>query len=420
MREPLFDELRDYAGNAVRQPDFADIRQRARRVRRRRVLASGAAVVATVLAASGLGYAAVSHPDRGPHAAVAKPGESPQLTAVAATGPDDLYALVARCSGCAPELSASDDAGTTWRRRTEPPAPADAGVPRIASIVSLGPGILAWRDGRVLSITDLQTEAKAPWKGPNDRLWITVDGGRTWRRAGIDPKPVAAVPPGTRPVDCGLAGPVSPCRIYAVNPATGRFAPLADQPTGIDIESGWAGQTNVPLGARLWVPGLDPVTRKPAVASSGDGGRTWRTHVFADGVPAVANDGWTAAKYLPTVAAGPGGTAYVLTYREDIRRDTHSTADGGATWKSGTVLPEIPDAGFVTADGAHVVDAGRQFLAGRGDGGYARVTLTGYPARLLQLTQSVSHQAAGRYLVSSTPDLALSDDGWTWRRIATP
>jgi hypothetical protein len=171
---------------------------------------------------------------------------------------------------------------------------------------------------------------------------------------------------------------------------------------------------------RLWVPGLDPATRKPALAASSDGGRSWRTHVFTDGVAADAGDGTIAAMYLPTVAAGTNGTAYVLTYREDLRKDTHRTVDGGASWVSDNSVPEIPDAGFVTADGVHVVNAGQGFLADRDGGGYDGATLPGFPADQRQQAATVSHPAAGRYLVSLSPGLLLSDDGWKWRRVDTP
>jgi hypothetical protein len=256
-----------------------------------------------------------------------------------------------------------------------------------------------------------------------ERTWITVDGGRTWRRAEVDPDPVAAVPPGTRPVDCGLVGESSPCRIYAVDPATGRFAPLATQPSGITYETYWmAYQTDVPLGDHLWVPGLDPATHKPAVASSSDGGRTWRTHVFTDGVPAVVDDGFIATMYLPTVAAGADGTAYALTYREDDRQDPYRTTDGGATWRPvpGGAADVAMDEGFVTADGAHVINTGREVLASRDGGGYESVTLPGYPADLLPLPYITSQPAAGRYLAFSQSPLYLSDDGWTWRPVDVP
>jgi hypothetical protein len=438
--EPHFAGLRDYADDAVRQPDFAAVRRRAGRVRRRRAVASSAAAVATALVVSGLGYAAIAGPSGGPPAAPPTPSISedptagwPRLTDVGATGPDDLYAVFERCRDCAPELYVSEDAGATWQRRTVPPAPSDAtaGISRSSWLVPLGPGILAWRDLRTISLSDIgslvapSTEPTDGGRSPSaiERTWITVDGGRTWRRAEVDPDPMTAVPPGSRPVDCQLAGQPSPCQIYAVDPVSGRFAPLADQPSGITFESGWLAQTDVPLGGHLWVPGLDPATHKPAVASSPDGGRTWLTHVFVEGMPAVANDdGRIAAMYLPTVAAGADGTAYALTYREDLRMDPYRSTDGGVTWRPvpGGAVPEVPDAGFVTADGAHVVKTGWDFRASRDGGEYEPVTLPGYPADLLQLTQVTSQRAAGRYIVPSMSSFYVSDDGWTWRRVYVP
>jgi hypothetical protein len=172
----------------------------------------------------------------------------------------------------------------------------------------------------------------------------------------------------------------------------------------------------------LWVPGLDPATRKPAVASSPDGGRTWRTHVFTGGVAAVATDGLIPTMYLPAVTAGTGETAYALTYREDGRLDPYRSTDGGVTWRpsTGGAVPEAPDAGFVTADGAHVIKTGDEFRASRAGGGYERATLPGYPAELRRLTQVTSQQAAGRYLVFSLALLFISDDGWTWRQVSLP
>jgi hypothetical protein len=250
---------------------------------------------------------------------------------------------------------------------------------------------------------------------------ITVDGGRTWRRADIDPDPVAAVPPGTRPVDCGLVGRPSPCRIYAVDPVDGRFAPLANQPTAITIEEGWTALVDIPLGGRLWVPGLDPATGKPAVASSSDRGVTWHTHVFTDGVPAVVRDGAIATMYLPTVAAGQDGVAHVLIYRDDETVSPYRTTDGGATWRPllGGPVAAAQDAGFVTADGAHVIQTRDVHRVSRG-GGYVGVSLPGYPRELLRLAQGTSQQAPGCYVAFSLWPLYLSGDGWTWRPVDIP
>jgi len=442
MRESQFSGLRDYADNAARQPDFAAVQQRAGRVRRRRAVGSGAAAVAAALVATGLGYAATAGPGGGPPAAAPTPSTSadlgagwPRWTSVAATGPADLYGLFERCRDCAPELYASADAGNTWQRRPVPPAPDDpgAGSLRMPWLTSLGPGILAWKDAKLTSLAELQgsrppsTEPADGGRSPSavERLWITVDGGRTWRQAEVDPNPVAAVPPGTRPVDCNFISPPSPCRVYAVDPASGRFAPLADQPSGITFERGWvAAQTDVPLGGQLWVPGLDPATRKPAVASSSDRGRTWHTHVFTDGVPAVVDDGRIATMYLPTVAAGADGTAYALTYRDDHRLAPYRTTDGGVTWRPmpGGPVTITPDGGFVTADGAHVVNTGQEFWASRDGGGYERVTLPGYPPDALRLSlfEVTSQEATGRYMMFSDSRLYLSDAGWTWRPANAP
>jgi hypothetical protein len=430
MRESHFEDLRAYAGTAVRQPEFADIRRRAGRKRRRRAIASSAAAVVAVLVVTGLGYAATA--DRRGGAQVAHPVPAtedgwPRVTSVVATGPAELYLVREQCRECGPELFASHDAGATWQSRPVPPASEDGIDPRISSITALGGGILTWQDAGIVTREELQglpsmtpageTGGK---RGPllNERLWITVDGGRTWRRPGFDPQPMAAVPAGTRPVDCGLVGPVSPCLVYAVNPVSGRFARLADQPSGIAIE--W-GDTRALIGGRLWVPGLDPVTRKPAVASSPDSGRTWRTHVFTDAVAGVADDeGRIAGMYLPIVAAGKNGTAYVVTYRDEAHQATYRTTDGGATWKAGAAVPEIAGAGLVTADGVHVVTTGEGSLASRDGGDYEPVTLPGYFTGAQLRNTNPWQPTTGRYLALETLDLLLSDDGWTWRRVRTP
>lgn len=432
MRESHFEDLRAYAGTAVRQPEFADIRQRARRKRRRRAVASSAAAVVAVLVVTSLGYAATA--DRRGSAQVAHPATSPaaedgwpRVTSVVATGPAKLYLVREQCRECGPELFASHDAGATWQSRPVPPAPVGGIDPRISSITALGDGILTWQDARIVTREELQGSPSMTPAGkaggkrgpvPNKLLWITVDGGKTWRRPGVDPQPVAAVPAGTGPVDCGLVGPVSPCLLYAVNPVSGRFAPLATQPSGIAIE--W-GDTRALIGGRLWVPGLDPVTRKPAVASSPDGGRTWRTHVFTDAVAGVADDeGTIAGMYQPTVAAGKNGTAYVVTYRDEVHKATYRTTDGGATWKAGAAVPEMAGAGLVTADGVHVITTGEGSLASRDGGAYEPVTLPGYFTGAQLRDTNPSQQAVGRYLALETLDLLLSDDGWTWRRVRTP
>ncbi|GIJ71081.1 hypothetical protein [Virgisporangium ochraceum] len=435
MPEGHFALLREYADDVARQPDFDTIRRRAVRVRRRRrhtVSSVVAGVTALVVAAVGLSVG----PDGGGRKAGPAPTPTtspgfdpdagwPRWTAVVAARADELYTVVERCRACGSELLVSADGGRTWTPRATPPRPDDRGTePRTVALTPLAPGVLMWSEAVTVNLPDLLSSGSPGASIPPgvERNWVTLDGGRTWRRPTIAEQPVAAVPAGTRPVDCAALREEKPCPFYAVDPATGRFARLANQPTGFRYEGWWSAQTDVPVGGHLWIPGLDPATLKPAVASSTDGGATWTTHVFAGGVSADDDGRGVAGKYLPTVAAGTGTTAHALIYSADDRLAPYRTTDGGRTWEPvpGGVLPDVPDAGFVTADGAHVVKCGDDFRASRDGGPYAPVTLAGYPAALRMLTQVTSRQATGRYVVTSGDLVYVSDDGWSWRGLTFP
>lgn len=434
MREPQFDRLRSEVGDAVRQPDFNTVRGRAGKVRRRRAITSAAALLATVLGVTGLGYAVqAASNDRGlvdsaPPATEGPGGvwfPSPLVT----NAGTNLYRVFERCRECDAELYVSSNGGESWQRRPRPPAPNNALGPREASLVALAPGLVLWREHHILTATELASASGNPsgHESPAYRPWITRDGGMTWQQAAVDTQPVAAVPDGVRPVDCVVVD-VPTCRIGVIDPVTGRFAPLAAQPTGITVQERWTDETNVPLDGLLWVPGLDPVTNKPAVATSSDAGRTWHTHVFSDAVTAVsAPDGTTATMYLPKVAAGSGKAAYVLTHRAGDVLDAHYTTDGGLTWRNGDTIRNLQhSAGFVAADGSHIVATDTGLVAGRGTGRYAPVTLPGYPADPAGnsedpgLTQVASRQATVPYLVNSDKGPYLSEDGRTWRRVRLP
>jgi hypothetical protein len=434
MPDEHFARLREYADDTARQPDFDTIRRRAVRVRRRRRHTASsvlAGVTALVVAALGLSVA----PSDGDQTAYPAPSTTPsaglnaawpRFTAIVATGADQLFAVYERCRTCESRLHVSADAGRTWERRAVPPPPAGGtATNRIILLIGVAPDVLVWAESTALSLDELfpsQGSSSPPARPPAiERNWITLDGGRTWRRPTLAGQPVDAVPAGTRPVDCSSVREEQPCRLYAVDPATGRFAPLANQPPGLDDPGRSRGRTNVPVGGHLWVPGFDPATRHPAVASSVDGGRTWTTFVFSGWMAAVESQGAGTGMYLPTVAAGTGTTAIALLHSDGGRVVPYRTTDGGKTWQPvpGGALTEVPDAGFVAADGAHVVRNGRAFRASRDGGRYEPVTLAGYSDELL-VDQGPTLEAVGRYVATTGEVVCVSDDGRTWRRVEAP
>ncbi|MEV6348338.1 hypothetical protein [Actinoplanes sp. NPDC051851] len=432
MLESQFDRLRSEVGDAVRQPDFGTVRSRAGAIRRRRAVTSAAAVLAVVLGAAGAGYAGPGAPDEPGLADVApvvtaSPGEVWFPSTSVTNAGSSLFRVFERCRECDAELWVSSDGGGSWERGATPPAPSDAAGPRTATLLALAPGLVLWQEHRTLTVAEVQAMASSGAGSPVDLPWITRDGGVSWQRVVVGTEPVAAVPSGVRPVDCAVVA-VPTCAIGVIDPVTGRFAPLAVQPAGITVQQRWAALVNVPLGGGLWVPGRDPVTNRPAVATSADAGRTWHTQVFTGAVPAVlGSDGTAAAYYLPKVAAGPGGAAYVLTFRADGVVDVHYTADGGSTWRDGaTVGDPQGSAGFVTADGAHVVIADTGLVAARGTGRYAPVALPGYPVAAggypvdPGLVQVAAGKAAVPYLVDSDDGPYVSGDGRTWRLVRLP
>ncbi|MBO3743895.1 sialidase family protein [Actinoplanes flavus] len=394
-------------------------------MRRRRAVTAAAVFLATVLTATGLVATARDVPDErdlfdtAPTVTEAPDAGWPRTTSAAYTG-TEVYAVHTRCRECNAELYVSSDEGDSWQRRTMPPAPENALRPREASLRALAPGVIIWREATFVPFPTAETpaaESPRVMAGPTVVPWITRDGGRSWHRAEISTQPVAVIPDGVSPIECSVWG-ISTCTVGVVDPATGRFAPLASQPTGITVEDGWTSQINVPLGGRPWIPGLDPVTRKPAVATSADGGRTWHTHVFTDGVAAVYHEViGVAAMYLPRIAAGPGAAAYVLTHRADHVVDVRYTTDGGETWNTGDTIADGDTTGYVTADGTHILtttDDRTTTSAGHGTGKYTPVTLPGYPE------SPSTAQFTGQYLVTAEDGMHLSADGRTWRRISPP
>ncbi|KUL27028.1 hypothetical protein [Actinoplanes awajinensis] len=412
MREPDFERLRREVGDAVRQPDFFTVRRRARQVRRRRAVTSGAVFLATVLAATSFGYAVRSGPaDGGPVGSAVSPTDGwPRMSAVTGIG-DELYTLMESCENCRAQLYASTDAGASWQRRTEPAAAKNSSGP--GTVTSLAPGVVVWRDARTV------TGAEMVGSTLFGHLSITTDGGRSWRRSAVDTSPVAAVTTGTQPVTCEFLE-IKTCVYAAVDPVTGRFAPLARQPVGIKVPDASAFTINTPQDGPLWVSGMDPTTHKPAVATSPDRGRTWRTQVFTDAATISFGKEQQAVAWplLPQVAAGSGGTAYVRTSRNQTEQDTHYTADGGLTWHAGDTIHDARTHGaFVAADGRPIVRTDTGFLAGDSTGRYTPVAVSGYPETPTQQAQLISPH---RYLAAAENGPYLSEDGRTWRQVPLP
>ncbi|MEU4164568.1 sialidase family protein [Actinoplanes sp. NPDC026670] len=432
MREPQFDRLRSEVADAVRQPEFSTVQARAGKVRRRRAATTSAVFLVTVLAAASFGYTVQnSPPDYGsldpvPEVTCTQDCSWPWMTASASTG-SELYGLVTRCETCDSELYVSPDDGDSWEARNMPPVPGDVVTPREVTLVAPGPGLLVWSE-RTFIRGAVQTQSTGgPTAGPTTppvsslQTWISSDGGRNWGRAASATEPADAIPAGARPVDCDLVE-LPDCKVGVLDPDTGRFAPLANQP-GITVEAGWTDQVAAPLDGRVWVPGRDPATNKPAVAVSSDAGRTWHTHVFTGGLAFPADSSGLATVYMPKVAAGSGTTAYALTNRGDDTYDTYYTTDGGATWQAGgEPLEEVRTLpGYVTADGAHIVPTFGGASISRGTGRYGPVTLSGMPEAAIRTVRVSTGQADQPYLMpSSGSEAYLSKDGLTWQQVRLP
>ncbi|MGH3735075.1 MAG: hypothetical protein ACRDT6_05575 [Micromonosporaceae bacterium] len=167
----------------------------------------------------------------------------------------DGYALVGTScvtsDRCRAGVAVSPD-GVRWSARK---LPADVAAD-VLTVWSLGGGVLVVEE-------------------PGRLRLRSGDGGRTWSR--VSTAPAAAVPDATPGVltlapTGGLRhAPCAGTRLAVVRHDTGRTAPLRHQPLGMHpcavmVKGRW-----------LWVAGIDPVSRQPVVALSGDRGAGWAT-----------------------------------------------------------------------------------------------------------------------------------------------
>jgi hypothetical protein len=420
-------ELFEEAANSSAPPSRLTAEQvyaAGRRRRRRRSALAGGAAAATCFAAVAViallapeaSQVVARKPSAGGTASDAQrmpgPGLLPEagerIQWAGAADAQHLYLMLSTLSSCAAppcaktimQVVGSDDGGHTWSNRGAPI--------NVASVAVLGADQL---------VATVLVEAPKP---NTQTLQVSVDGGRSWQPTGGAPA-VAAVPAGSAAVcwpdkDGARQAEAPGCALYALDPVSRRLARLSAQPPltvtdDLRIEAS---------AGRLWAPGIDPATNRPAIAVSADAGRNWSTHVFAD-APGCAVDGCPP----PSLATGTGGTAYAVVSGDRARAVYRHSAGQAGGWQRVAAADRVPferadTSSFVTADGTHVLChvaasraqgvAGCRFWA-LGDA-YQPVQLDGLPDTVYLIRRT----ADGLFYTYSYTDNVLygSRSGWLW------
>jgi len=463
MPEPDFHRWRDDVAGIVSQPGFATVEQRARRIRtRQRAAAAAGALAVVVLLVSG--GTAVLNLSGGPtpvgvgtspgaSGRDTRPGDpapSPippwqdpdpaarYIQAAGASGPDHLYALVRDCPDCGQRLMASEDGGRTWQpRRTFAAGPRPNGTYPPSDMLLMtvvGPRTVVVR----LPADDAATPS--PVADERGAIWqLTVDGGRTWKNLARVDTAVPGAPDDGKIVDCLIGTePGGACRLFAVLPATGQVAPLANQPPLLEYHllPTWDGKA-------VWVQGYDPASHRPAVAVSRDGGRSWTTGIFDTEAQMPKIDAAKPAQLEQlSVVTADARTAYAVFFTHGTRSSrVYRSTDGGRTWARNGALPPgwdlvvqhrdtykalyghtgVSSISFVTGDGAHVLlgtrDGKAGYLGSRSGGAYTPVKPAGLPDPDGAQPEVVGDRA---YLYQDGDRLYLSADGLRWRPASRP
>ncbi|MFI1938166.1 WD40/YVTN/BNR-like repeat-containing protein [Streptomyces purpureus] len=240
------------------------------------------------------------------------------------------FTLLARCvedeaqpenSFCRQHVAVLDKGAASWELRRSP-LPEVRGTHGVsAQITVLGPGRALIREG----------SEEHPL-----RTWFTRDGGRSWTKGeGRPAGTVAAIPaggaltlacaqpPGASVDDCALR------QLLVISPEDGKFRALARGP---QLGSHMRPADVAEPDGSWWASGVDPVSKRPAVAVSRDAGRSWATSVLPS--PPTTNP-WGVS-----VAVGPDAVYAAemgeLTGGEPVKnpmRALHRSLDGGRTWK---------------------------------------------------------------------------------------
>ena len=403
LRDRLAAE-RDELQTRIHAPELSAIHARARGVRRRRALTSaGTALAVAVLA--GVAVVRLTTPDPVDQRPVASASAPPfqsvwrgsgltlyGLTAQFVDVPGDVYdvqftdprhgyALAADCGqgeNCQLSVAVSRDGGRTWGTQGSPLERAPRSGTGLPVLVPVGGrvaivGQSTWTDGPYWQLANLN--------GPP--VDSAGDGGALWVRAG----------------DGCTPGPV-----YAFR-AGGKVARLAHQPP---IQACRVAQAS---GDTWWVGGyVTGAGRRPAVAVTRDGGRSWR----ATELPGATADAWAqvaplGADTYASVVSPRGGQPYPETL---ILHAVHRSAGGGP------FLPYGPSAATVVGDVVPLLD-GRLVMAGphwyvSGPGG-----AIGPAGGSLPFVGRIARTSGGwvAYNLFQAGWAAVSRDGLTWHKI---
>jgi hypothetical protein len=421
MSEPDFAGLRTVAEDAVRQPGFETIERLADRRRGRLRLTAAAAVAVAIAAVAGTTALAVNRaapgpPDVGTTTSVPRT-DGIRIVGYAGDGAH-LYVTKGWCrpEDCPPELYASEDGGRHWERRT---LPSD-------DRPSFGPALLGPRTLLMSAPDPAASGTPEPYlKGGPRRLYVSTDGGATWRPVGTTTTPIEVVPAGQRLLECTSTNLTEPCAVQTLD-AELRVAPLVHQPP-IDVL--WV-QAHWPADVGLWVSGVDRRTRQPALAVSRDQGRTWKVSVFTAVAPVDAEgDGTVGLGNLPELSTADGRTAYVMQTRLMGTDELliYRTTDGGETWRFIHQEEQMQSSSLVTRDGAHVLlemtdDGIFAPRASHNGGPYQPATLFGLPGPGGVVGSPIPLGGGHGFITLAANDDALyvSDDGWSYRRLDHP
>jgi hypothetical protein len=379
--------------DAIEQPPLAEITGRASTLRRRRRAVRSATALVAIVAVG----VAVLRPWAGHPEATVPPADTPPsgpvytaagitingltegvpqipdlpgaITDVEFADPDHGYVITNKLA-----FAATEDGGFTWQRRDLP-----AGT-RTADLILFPGGELAVPDG-----------------------YVSADGGRTWRAPSLREVPAAAGKD-----ELLRLGPQNTVEVWS--PQYGRRGVILAEQAPLSVT--WVADRPTADGV-WWVGGsLPDATGRPALASSRDGGHTWRL-VELDAPPGLAQ------------ISVLGSHAYAMDIGADRRiRAILYSADGGLTFAptrtggdaqpatlAGEAVPLLDGRLLITTSTGH-----RWYLSG--DNGATFTEATGSLPVVGGLRRTwAGYVAYDLFGPEPAGWAAFSSDGSTWRKL---